>query len=117
MAALLVTLAGMLAVPGMKISFNDRYYIPASLPANVGYDAAERHFSAARMNPDVLMVESDHDLRNPADMIILDRIAKNMFATRGVERVQSITRPLGGPIDHTSIPFQISMQAVPIQEN
>ncbi|WP_125079150.1 MMPL/RND family transporter [Mycobacterium sp. P7213] len=116
-AALLVTLAGMLAVPGMKISFNDRYYIPASLPANVGYDAAERHFSAARMNPDVLMVESDHDLRNPADMIILDRIAKNIFATRGVERVQSITRPLGSPIDHTSIPFQISMQAVPIQEN
>ncbi|MDD7814529.1 MMPL family transporter [Mycobacterium sp. CSUR Q5927] len=115
--ALLVTLAGMLAVPGMKISFNDRYYIPADLPANVGYDAAERHFSAARMNPDVLMVEADHDLRNPADMIILDRIAKNMFRTRGVERVQSITRPLGSPIEHTSIPFQISMQAVPVQEN
>src|SRR5699024_7633219 len=85
--------------------------------ANVGYDAAERHFSAARMNPDVLMVEADHDLRNPADMIILDRIAKNMFRTRGVERVQSITRPLGSPIEHTSIPFQISMGAVPIQEN
>ncbi|WP_235663863.1 MMPL/RND family transporter [Mycolicibacter terrae] len=116
-AALLVTLVGMLAVPGMRISFNDRFYIPAGLPANVGYDAAERHFSAARMNPDVLMVEADHDLRNPADMIILDRIAKNMFRTRGVERVQSITRPLGSPIDHTSIPFQISMQAVPIQEN
>jgi RND superfamily putative drug exporter len=31
--------------------------------------------------------------------------------------VQSITRPLGSPIDHTSIPFQVSMQAVPIQEN
>ncbi|OBY32838.1 RND family transporter [Mycolicibacter kumamotonensis] len=116
-AALLVTLVGMLAVPGMKISYNDRFYIPAHLPANVGYDAAERHFSAARMNPDVLMVETDHDLRNPADMIILDRIAKNIFRTRGVERVQSITRPLGSPIDHTSIPFQISMQAVPIQEN
>ncbi|NDJ89391.1 MMPL/RND family transporter [Mycolicibacter kumamotonensis] len=116
-AALLVTLVGMLAVPGMKISYNDRFYIPAHLPANVGYDAAERHFSAARMNPDVLMVETDHDLRNPADMIILDRIAKNIFRTRGVERVQSITRPLGSPIDHTSIPFQISMQTVPIQEN
>ncbi|MEB3030608.1 MMPL/RND family transporter [[Mycobacterium] nativiensis] len=116
-SALLVTLAGMLVVPGMKISYNDRYYIPADLPANVGYDAAERHFSAARMNPDVLMVEADHDLRNPADMIILDRIAKNMFRTRGVERVQSITRPLGSPIEHTSIPFQVSMGAVPIQQN
>ncbi|MGB8792156.1 MAG: MMPL family transporter, partial [Mycobacterium sp.] len=28
-----------------------------------------------------------------------------------------ITRPLGGPIEHTSIPFQISAQAIPIQEN
>ncbi|CAJ1503794.1 RND family transporter [[Mycobacterium] holstebronense] len=116
-SALLVTLAGMLVVPSMKISFNDRYYIPADLPANVGYDAAERHFSAARMNPDVLMVEADHDLRNPADMIILDRIAKNMFRTRGVERVQSITRPLGSPIEHSSIPFQVSMGSVPIQQN
>lgn len=116
-SALLVTLAGMLVVPGMKISYNDRYYIPSDLPANVGYDAAERHFSAARMNPDVLMVEADHDLRNSADMIILDRIAKNIFRTRGVERVQSITRPLGSPIDHTSIPFQVSMGAVPIQQN
>ena len=116
-ASLLVTLAGMLAVPGMKISYNDRYYIPAGLPANRGYDAAERHFSAARMNPDVLMVEADHDLRDPADMIVLDRIAKNIFRTRGVERVQSITRPLGSPIDHTSIPFQISMQSVPIAQN
>lgn len=115
--AMLITLAGALVVPGMKISYNDRYYIPADLPANVGYDAAERHFSAARMNPDVLMVESDHDLRNSADMIILDRIAKNIFRTRGVERVQSITRPLGSPIEHTSIPFQVSMSAVPIQEN
>lgn len=116
-SALLVTLAGMLVVPGMKISYNDRYYIPSDPPANVGYDAAERHFSAARMNPDVLMVEADHDLRNSADMIILDRIAKNIFRTRGVERVQSITRPLGSPIDHTSIPFQVSMGAVPIQQN
>ena len=116
-SALLVTLVGMLVVPGMKISYNDRYYIPSDLPANVGYDAAERHFSAARMNPDVLMVEADHDLRNSADMIILDRIAKNIFRTRGVERVQSITRPLGSPIEHTSIPFQVSMGAVPIQQN
>jgi RND superfamily putative drug exporter len=31
--------------------------------------------------------------------------------------VQSITRPLGGPIEHTSIPFQISAQSIPIRQN
>ena len=83
-------------------------YMPASAPANVGYTAAERHFSQARLNPELLMVEADHDLRNPTDMILLERVAKAVFHTDGIAQVQSITRPLGTPLDHTSIPFQIS---------
>jgi len=116
-ASLLITLVGLLVVPSMKISYNDRYYIPSKLPSNVGYAAAEGHFSAARLNPDILMLEADHDMRNSSDMIILDRIAKDIFRTPGIARVQNITRPLGGPIEHSSIPFQVSMQALPIQEN
>ena len=116
-ASILIALVGLIILPTMKISFNDRYYIPQDLPSNVGYTAAERHFSAATMNPDILMVETDHDMRNPADMIVLDRIAKAVFRTPGVARVQGITRPLGGPIEHSSIPFQISMQSLPITEN
>jgi putative drug exporter of the RND superfamily len=116
-ASLLIALVGMLVVPTMKISYNDRFYIPSNLPSNIGYTAAERHFSAARMNPDILMVEGDHDMRNPSDMIILDRIAKDIFRTPGIARIQSITRPLGGPIEHSSIPFQVSMQSIPITEN
>lgn len=69
------------------------------------------------MNPDILMVESDHDMRNSGDMIILDRIAKDVFRSPGIAMVQSITRPLGGPIEHTSIPFQISAESIPIQQN
>ncbi len=103
---------------GYKTSYNDRHYIPANVPANVGYTAAEKHFSAARLNPpDILMVESDHDMRNPTDMIVLDRIAKALFRIRGLAMVQSITRPLGSPIAHSSIPYQVSMQSVPITQN
>jgi len=116
-ASLLIALVGILFMPTMKLSFNDRFYIPANLPSNVGYQAAERHFSAATMNPDILMLESDHDMRNAGDMIILDRLAKDVFRSPGIAMVQSITRPLGGPIEHTSIPFQISAQSIPIQEN
>ena len=83
-------------------------YMPASAPANVGYAAAERHFSQARLNPELLMIEADHDLRNSTDMILLERVAKAVFHTDGIAQVQSITRPLGTPLDHTSIPFQIS---------
>ena len=116
-ASMIIALLGILIMPTMKISYNDRHYIPSDLPSNVGYAAAERHFSAATMNPDILMIESDHDMRNTGDMIILDRIAKDIFRVPGIAMVQSITRPLGGPIQHTSIPFQISAQSIPIQQN
>ena len=41
-------------------------------------------------------------------MILLERVAKAVFHTAGIAQVQSITRPLGTPLDHSSIPFQIS---------
>jgi RND superfamily putative drug exporter len=103
-----LALVGLLALPGYKTSYDARAYLPASTPANVGYAAAERHFSEARLNPELLMVETDHDMRNPADMLILERIAKAVLHTPGISLVQSITRPLGTPITHSSIPFQIS---------
>jgi putative drug exporter of the RND superfamily len=90
--------------------YNYGKYTPAEMPANVAQTAAERHFSAARINPEVLMLEADHDLRNPADLLVIDRVAKSLFHLRGIARVQTITRPLGAPIEHSSIPFLISMQ-------
>ncbi|WP_269473747.1 MMPL/RND family transporter [Mycobacterium noviomagense] len=116
-ASLAVAIVGILIMPSMKVSYSDRFYIPKHLPSAVGYGAAERHFNAATMNPDILMIESDHDMRNSGDMIILDRLSKDIFRAPGIAMVQSITRPLGGPIEHTSIPFQISAQSIPIREN
>ena len=116
-AATALSLVGLLALPGYETSYNDRHYIPADLQSNVGYAAAERHFSAARMNPDILLVEAGRDLRNAADMIVLDKIAKKVFEVPGIARVQSITRPLGDPIAHSSIPFQVSLQSVSLREN
>jgi RND superfamily putative drug exporter len=118
---LAVTLAiaatGLLALPGYTTSYDARTYMPATAPANLGYAAAERHFSQARLNPELLMIEADHDLRNSADMIILERVAKAVFHTPGIAEVQSITRPLGTPLDHSSIPFQISAQSTGQIEN
>ncbi|MCV7433001.1 MMPL family transporter [Mycolicibacterium bacteremicum] len=105
-----ISMVGLLALPGYQTSYNDRNYLPTDLPAQEGYAAADRHFSQARMNPELLLVESDHDLRNSADFLVIDKIAKAIFRTEGVGRVQAITRPQGTPIEHTSIPFQISMQ-------
>src|SRR5689334_21184 len=107
-ATLALAFIGLAALSGYKVSYDISPYMPASAPSNVGYAAAERHFSKARLNPELLMIETDHDLRNPTDMILLERVAKAVFHTDGIAQVQSITRPLGTPLDHTSIPFQIS---------
>ncbi|GBE65039.1 membrane protein [Mycobacterium sp. MFM001] len=112
-----VVLVGMLGLPSYVTSYNDRYYLPTSAPSNIGYAAADRHFSQARMNPDLLMVEADHDMRNPADMLVLDRVAKNVLRVQGIVMVQDITRPLGIPIQHSSIPFQNSMQSQMLMQN
>ena len=63
------------------------------------------------MMPDILMIEADHDMRNPADFLVLNKLAKAVFRVRGISRVQGITRPEGTPIDHTSIPFLLSLQS------
>jgi RND superfamily putative drug exporter len=112
-----IALVGLVALPSFKTSYNDRNYLPAITPSNIGYAAAGRHFSPARLNPDLLLIETDHDMRNPADMLVIDRVAKGIFQADGVARVQAITRPLGAPIEHTSIPFQISMQSTTLTEN
>lgn len=105
-----IALVGLLTLPGYTPGYDDRQYMPDNVPSKVGYAAAERHFSPARMNPEMLMIEADHDLRDPSDMLVIDRIAKTAFHARGVGRVQAITRPLGTPIEHSSIPFQIGLQ-------
>jgi len=110
-ATVAVALIGLLALPGYKTSYDARPYQPDWAPAKVGYAAAERHFSTARLNPEVLMVETDKDLRTPANMIVLERVAKAVFRTPGVAMVQSITRPLGTPLDHTSLGFAMSAQS------
>jgi RND superfamily putative drug exporter len=112
-----LALIGLLTLPGYRTNYNDRHYLPADLPANEGYAAADRHFDQARMNPELMMISSDHDLRNSADFLVIDKISKAVFRVPGVARVQAITRPDGKPIEHTSIPFQISMQGTTQQMN
>ncbi|MGE2714476.1 RND family transporter [Mycolicibacterium litorale] len=106
--AIVLALVGLLTLPGYHTTYNDRIYLPKDVPANVGYEAADRHFSDAKMNPELVMVEADHDLRNPADFLVIDKIAKAMVRVHGIAQVQTITRPDGKPIEHASLAYNIS---------
>ena len=109
LATIILALVGLLTLPGYQPSYNDRKYLPADLPANEGFAAAERHFPVARMNPELLLVETDQDLRNSADFLVIERITKAVTKVPGIGRVQSITRPEGKPLKFSTIPAQLSM--------
>jgi RND superfamily putative drug exporter len=106
---ILLALVGLLTLPGYQPSYNDRKYLPPDLPANEGFAAAERHFPVARMNPEMLLVETDKDLRNSADFLVIDRITKAVTRVPGIGRVQSITRPEGKPLKFSTIAAQLGM--------
>ncbi|HEU0190469.1 MAG TPA: RND family transporter [Mycobacterium sp.] len=110
LTSMAIAMIGLITLPGYRPAYDDRLYIPKDIPGNTGFAAADRHFSQSRMMPEVLLVEADHDMRNPSDFLVLDKLAKTIFRVVGISRVQAITRPQGTPIEHTSIPFQISMQ-------
>src|SRR6202021_354024 len=107
---LAIAIIGFVSLLTYVPQYNDEKFTPTDMPANVAMTAAERHFSQARRNPEWLMLEADHGLSDPADTLAIDRVAKSVFHLHGIERVQTITRPLGAPIEHSSIPFQIAMQ-------
>lgn len=114
--AMVISLVGIVALIGYRTSYNDLDYLPSDIDSVVSETAAEEHFTSARMKPDILMLDAGHDLRNPRDMLVLEKVAKSIFRVPGIARVQSITRPLGSPIEHGSVPFQMSTQGVASRE-
>jgi transport protein len=109
-ASTAVVLLGAIFVPSYHVSYDDRAYQPASGAANQGFTASDRHFPSSKLFTEMMMVESDHDMRNSADFISLDRVAKELVRLPGVAMVQSITRPLGRPLDHANVPYLFTVQ-------
>jgi RND superfamily putative drug exporter len=110
-ASCAVVMLGAIFVPTYRVSYDDRTYQPANAPANTGFAASDRHFPPSKLFSEMLMVESDHDMRNSADFISLDRVARALIRLPGVAMVQSITRPLGRPLDRATIPYLFTTQA------
>jgi len=116
-ATLAASLLGILTLPGYKPSYNDQKFLPASIAASQGIAAAARHYPpSAMLAPELLLVEADHDLRNPADFLVLNKLAKAVLAVPGISKVQAVTRPGGTPVDHATIPYMLSMQQAAQQQ-
>ena len=105
-----VVMLGAVFVPTYRQNYDDRQYQPADAPANLGFAAADRHFPKSKLFSEMLMVETDHDMRNSADFISLDRVARSLIRLPGVAMVQDITRPLGRALERAKIPYLFTTQ-------
>ncbi|MCV7258740.1 RND family transporter [Mycobacterium shimoidei] len=109
-ASAAAVMLGAIFVPTYRQNYDDRQYQPHNAPANQGFAAADRHFPQSKLFSEMLMIETDHDMRNSADFISLDRVAKSLIRLPGVAMVQSITRPLGRPLEHATLPYLFTTQ-------
>jgi RND superfamily putative drug exporter len=103
-AALIAVLAIPLA--GIHSSWDQPADTPAGTESNRGYAAMDRHFPANQLFPDVVTIEADHDLRNPAGLIAIERITRALMAIPTVRMVQSPSRPAGIVPDEGTFTYQ-----------
>ncbi|WP_374026286.1 RND family transporter [Mycobacterium sp. HNNTM2301] len=116
LASSMVVLVGSVTLLSYRPNYDDRAYIADDIPSKQGYAASDRHFPVSRLNSDMLLLESDHDMRNSTDMIALERVAHNVFHTPGVAMVQGTTRPLGAPLEHSSFTYAVGTMGTKIKE-
>jgi RND superfamily putative drug exporter len=55
----------------------------------------DRHFPPNRLLPEIVSIETDHDLRNPAGVIAVERVTQKIMEIPGIRMVQSASRPAG----------------------
>ena len=103
-----VALIVVAAVPltGLRVGWNEPAATPASSESNMGYAAADRHFGANHLLATVVTVAAGHDIRNPAGLIAVERITRQIMAIPGVRMVQSASRPAGTVPDEATLSGQ-----------
>ncbi|WP_076477262.1 MMPL/RND family transporter [Williamsia sterculiae] len=106
-ASMTVLVVIILLVPTMRVSYDEIGTQPADTQSRQGIAAADRHFPPNIMAPSIVIVEADHDMRNPTDLLSLSKVTNAILAVPDVNNVQGITRPLGVPLPQATLPSQL----------
>ena len=73
--------------------------------------------SADRLEPEIVTIEADHDLRDPQGMIAIDRVTRAIVALPGVRQVRSASWPAGSPWAQASFAHQAGEIGKQLQRN
>ena len=104
-----VLLVCVLPILGLRLGFNENAAQPPNTESNLGYQAMERHFPANTLLPEIVVIGTDHDLRNPAGLIAIEKVTRHIMGVGGVRSVQSASRPAGTPLDESTMTYQAGL--------
>ncbi|OBK31568.1 transporter [Mycobacterium asiaticum] len=85
----------LIALPGVPIGWDERTSTSPASEANRGYRAVDEHFGPNQLQPGVVTIEADHDLRTVAGLSALERVTAAIMGISGVRMVQSASHPAG----------------------
>ncbi|MFL6088993.1 MAG: MMPL family transporter [Aeromicrobium sp.] len=92
--------------PRMDISYDERNNQPTTTESNRGYRLLSDHFPVNEATPSFVMISTDKDLRQPANLAAVERASDAVARIDGIKSVRSITRPKGKPIAKASVGYQ-----------
>ncbi|WP_309297867.1 MULTISPECIES: MMPL/RND family transporter [Mycobacterium] len=101
-----LTMLAALPLAGIEVGWDEPAATPSDTDSGRGYASAGRHFPSDALLPDVVTIQADRDLRNPAALIAVERISRQIMAIPGVRAVQSATRPDGKVPEQATLSFQ-----------
>jgi RND superfamily putative drug exporter len=85
----------LIPLPGTLIGWDEAASTPPGAESNRGYQAVDHHFPPNQLLPDVVTIQTAHDLRNPAGLTAIERITGAIMGISGVRMVQSASHPGG----------------------
>ncbi|HET7310111.1 MAG TPA: RND family transporter [Mycobacteriales bacterium] len=109
LAALVLLMSLAMFWPRLSPSYDTRALVPSAVESSKGYAALDRHFPGNELRPDYVLVPSDHDLRNPRDLAVIEAAAATLQKLPGIDVVRTVTRPAGTPIPQAELPDQLQM--------
>lgn len=85
----------MIGLPGVPLGWDETAATSPDTEANRGYRVVDKHFAPNQLQPDVVTIETNHDLRNPGGLSAIERVTGAIMAITGVRMVQSASHPGG----------------------
>ncbi|MEV0358071.1 RND family transporter [Nocardia sp. NPDC050697] len=94
-----------------RLGFDELAAIPDTTEATAGFQAMDRHFPENSLLPEIVFIRSDHDLRDPAGVIAIERVTRGIMEIPGIRMVQSASRPSGAIPEQAALTAQAGLVA------